>query len=290
MTDLPTVAAAITDASRTSAGPLVSGSAIGLHAKKLFRDFDFKQFGGLKSFIAANCPEVVWIKHDSDDLYAHVTRRDDAEHAKTSEKSIRPTPTAWSAFSNPNDQTTLYLTKDTGELTVVKDGDEKPVGGVPITKVSTDEYKSIASSFLTRIPEQSRPSFEWALTQEAFWPAWTRAMAALNNPAVFHEWLVWRYQNIIDHLTKRLTEAGLDSEVVGQILTNFRGSKPRTPPSPPTRPSSTAKPVAPDGLSRSYDIRALAQASVAQMTEEQLRLVWLPLGAFVDALQRSSRK
>ena len=211
-----------------------------------------------------------------DDVYCHVSKCDkpisvESEHTRAT--------SAWAAFVDPNITLQLAIDPSSGSLHD-RTGNAPPKDLISVPKISVDEHRAIATSFLPKIPAAIRHPFEEALNQKIFWPSWMSAFKRLGDQAVFTNWMTWRYDSIISLFEDKLKALNLAVPVISTALAELKSSKPSK--------SSSVAPPKPTSHYPDTQLRALAHSTLDSMDDRDLGRIWLPLGAIADALRRIS--
>jgi hypothetical protein len=185
----------------------------------------------------------------------------------------------------------LAVDSASGVLRVYAATDPAPEALLPVEKLSLEEHRAIAEEFLPKLPESARQPFEAALKeQEAFWPKWTAAFQRLADRSVYIEWMKWRHDRIILLFEERLRTGQLSAKAVSTAVSELRESKQdkgplnasAVPPIGPVMPATLRTAFhAPDA-----QLRALARSALDLMSEDEIRRIWLPLGAMADACRK----
>jgi len=264
---------------------IADGSSIGLSLRQHFPDLDLKtEYGGLRRFIEQNLRDSVKFveKKGGDNLFAHVSKSIGAVPSVPSLSGRLDRDLPWKALVDPHVTRQLAVDTATGELSVCAAEDQPAQGAIAVSKLSDDEHRVIAKDFIPQLPPDSRARFDSALRETNYWPRWT---AALNvDRDVFRKWLRWRRDRILKLFADRLQPLGLSEEVARRATDAMARLKPAA--SDTTGDSRGRFEPTPRQHDRS--LHDLAHAALNGMQEEELRRVWLPFGAVVDALRRGS--
>lgn len=116
----------------------------------------------------------------------------------------------------------------------------------------------------------------------------------LRRRKVLAAWLDFRTDALRKMLEDRLAKLGLDETAAAPLINNLLESKQRRPREAETsenfpRPSAPLSPgAAPrQTLLTESDLRRLATIAISEMSTDELRRLWLPLGAIVNGFGRN---
>lgn len=264
--------------------PGISGAKLGALATAQFPGVNFRiQFNGLKSFVKQFCPPEIEIMvggPGGDDAYRCTTAPSADQEGATVSPVSEVTETPWSAFASSDSPNTLRLNRESGELDVVPSSMRPAVAPwIDVPKVSTEEYRQIASSFLSQIADVDRYHFSALLHLPDFWDRWFAETRAFSGGKYLRAWVSFRFHKLCETFLGRLTEAGVSSDAALKYLERLKQSK------------KSKKELRRDHSMEFGDeqstLRRIATAAIKEMTDEDLRRVWLPLGVISDALRRS---
>jgi hypothetical protein len=268
----------------------IAGSAIGLSLKDRFPDLNIKtEYGGLRRFIQLNLSETVKFieKKGGDNIFRHISKGTDQLREVQGPPSLSAPDLPWKAFVGPHGQHQLAVDALTGSLSTCRIADQPPEGTVAVPKLTGDEHRSIAKDFLPSLPSESRPTFERALRETNYWQSWNLALK--DHPDVFKEWLRWRREQILRMFGEKLQLLGVPADASMNAINAMGSLKPALTEKPADtdinrdlRAKDPVPPTKPAGRT----LHDLAHAAIDALQEDELRRVWLPLGAVADALRR----
>ena len=272
----------------------VAGADLGSAIRFRFPGLNLKvRFGGLRQFVQEHCGGRVVYVHakGGDGIYAHVTK---APVEIQSAEGTTPRFTAWASLVDPNIDTHLAIDSASGSLHVLNEGIEVAAPLISVKKLSLEEHRDIAKGFLPELPDVSRKLFEDALIGDGFWRQWTAALKSLSDPSLYHKWIRWRQDGIMQLFDERLRSANLPEGLIPFAMAELQKSKEaqssskRNAPSAPKRFESNPRDFLSGQSAGDLSLRDLARSSINLMEDADIRRLWLPLGAVADAL-RSKR-
>ncbi|MFN7962161.1 MAG: hypothetical protein U0002_12910 [Thermoanaerobaculia bacterium] len=263
--------------STAKAREYVLGSELGQAIRARFPELDFKrQFGALSSFIQRHCEgEIVRLGSQSgaDDIYTHTSRAGTVNLGNTSAARGQSAVTLWQAFSNPSRRERVVVDHTTGQIVVLQPDAEAQSSEV-VPQLTDADHRQIARAFLPELEERSRQDFEAALQEPSYWQTWLRLMQ--RGSAAQHErWKEFRKERILDSFRQRLSRLGVGESMIeaatSALLRSIRST-----------PYAGSRSVQPSASTAA--LHALVHSAIDRMSEKELRLLWLPLGGVLDAL------
>lgn len=265
--------------------PGISGAKLGALATAHFPGLNFRiQFNGLKSFVKRFCPpeiEIILGGRGQDDSYRLTTAPSADQQGATVLPVSEATESPWSAFASSDSLGTLRLHRETGQMEVVSTSAEPAaVPWIEIPKVTTDEYRQVASAFLSQIGDTDRSHFAALLDLPEFWDRWFAETRAFAGGKYLRAWLSFRFHKLCEIFVTRLKEANIGTDLALNYLERLKQSK--------KSKKDARRDQATEPHHQESNLRRVAAAAVAAMTDEDLRRVWLPLGVVSDALRRSN--
>ena len=278
----------------TKRHPWILGSQLGFSIKSKFPDVRLKEkFGGLHSFVEKHCAgEVMFVgKHGLDDIYRHasVSAADNAKSDLADTSIPAAKPTFWSMFTDPRSAGKLWLKRSSAELEVAIESPNPVEDWLELRRLGTDDYREIAKHFLERVESEDREHFALILQTDEFWNSWSSAIRTMHAGRYQKTWVEFRREAICEAFRTRVKDSGLDENAVAQATAHFESS--RHPPRSATvslalssRLQGLASTFSPRPVTNSL-LRSTAAMVIAQMSEEELRGLWLPLGLVTDALR-----
>lgn len=263
----------------------VTGSSIGIELKRHYPEFDIRrQYGGLRRFIGIYCEGTVdWVrKQGGDDIYRFVGSSE--INGPRIEHAPEPVGSPWQAFTNPSSGYELAINVSSGDLHVQQAGQPTPDFLTKLQTISPEEYREMCRDFLVSVKDYGVSDLEEVISRTDFWAIWSRSVRQHNSGKVYLLWLDWRLRAIRHILMSRLAALQLPdhlrNSIIDAIFATRKTSELRS--APKTREEGKN----PESVS-GQDIRAFALAAVAQMSEKDLRQLWLPLGSIFDATRAS---
>lgn len=278
----------------TKSRPSILGSHLGDLIQKKFPEVKLKeQFGKLRGFVEQHCAgELVFVgKRGLDDIYRHTSNSGDQNEASAlAETGLHiEKPTYWGVFTNPRSAWRLWMKRSSPELEVAIESPTPIEDWLELKRLGTEDHRGIATRFLEKIDTEDRGPLATILQGNEFWSIWSSQMRTLHGGRYQKMWVEFRREAISESFGAILKECGLDESVSAQVATKFEGS--RQPPRMPSIPldfygpyTRTTPPVGQKMLQDSL-LRSTAARVIAQMSEEELRGLWLPLGLISDALR-----
>lgn len=276
------LATAIVEMCREAQDPAVPGSHIGTFVRDRFPDIDVKsEYGGVTGFLRAHCSDHVlqFGKSGADNLFVHRSRTQEVEG------SGAYNATAWRAFTDPRLEVSLLVQIDSGKLSVIggTSHDSVPEGFAEVPRLTDQDYREIAETFLQKQPLQtdneSREILQDAV--ESGWFDFVSAVEKTLGPEYRAQLLSWRLQQIRSALSQRLGALGLDQTAVQAAVEATRRPKRQD-----TGDQSGQRLTDRKSALSSQESRALMHVAVDHVGEDDLRKIWLPFGAIVDALAK----
>lgn len=110
---------------------------------------------------------------------------------------------------------------------------------------------------------------------------WARQMRFFESGKYQRSWVAFRYERLLALFVDRLKGLNFPEGFSDIALDNLRRAKP----SKIKTFRALAAPLSPS-LDRS-DLRSVISNALADLSEDDLRRVWLPIGPVADALRRS---
>jgi hypothetical protein len=285
-----------------------------------------RDYGGLRQFIEAFCADAVrWLrKRGGDDVYAHISYLVTPNTEDDGNVELAPTLSAvpadvWAAFTRPSSSLVLLVDRNTGVLSVGGEGQVFPINSLRVPRLTTEDYRAMCREFLGGLVGATSRQLSQALEIEDFWSAWSRLLKEPRHASAYREWIRFRYGRILKGFETKLREMDLAGEVVSGAVSRMKAShdaavQPRLHERgsreaesagrvsdwrvSPTRSPSIGNNQDQDMAVRGFDaasrtgqvanwnLRHLVINATENMSERELRSLWLPLGAIFDALRR----
>ena len=279
----------------------VKGAVVGKRINEVYPGLHLRaSYGGLKHFINRYCSKYVRIagKYGPDDVYNYFDEfEQDAPAPSQSTPLNSPLPvvaieeTGWKAFSSPSSQAFLWANISVGEMRVAftEEGlDTNQWKQVP--KTTTEDHRLIARNFLLQIEETDRPQFQQILLTQEFWDAWFHGMQSFSHGKYLRHWLSFRFTQICELFLDRLKALNVPEELRLSMLQSLKGSKTKHNVSSVVSASNVLQPMTktselPAANFSPVSLREAIIKVIHSLSEEELRRVWLPIGAFADAVR-----
>lgn len=297
--------------------PSILGSQLGAVVKRAF-----PWFHGLKAYIDRYCAnQVVCVgKRGPDYIYAHVStvgtggQGDSAENGSIEVHQVPKTapdilqtqkhivaygPTArpstfWTAFTNPNLRDRLALDPCSREFHIVREGSTVQPPLVEVSKVTTDEHRTIAFRFLSKLDEDDRSYFQQIANQPNSCPALSWRITSFADGKYKDAWLNFRTQSLRGLLDERLAKLGIDNPpdrepLLAKLMESKHYRARQAGPFAALERSfeNRARTNPGHSITSEQDLRRFAIAAISEMGADQLAQVWLPLSAIVNGLKRN---
>lgn len=202
--------------------------------------------------------------------------------------------TFWAAFTNPNLDSRLALDKASTQLVVLPRGSRLQATFAEVPKVTIDEHGKIVQDFLAHIDPADRQYFQQIASAPNSWPQWSFQIKEYAGGKYLATWLNFRTEALRKMLEDRLAKLGLDQNAGDPVIKSLLESKQRRPrqPEPNAKvsgpsPLYTSEPIIAQTHINEDELRRLATIAISQMSTEELRRLWLPLGAFVTGFRRN---
>jgi hypothetical protein len=266
----------------------INGSALGWAIRKEF-PVDIKaRYGSLRRFIDRYCAEEIkWIgKSGDNDLYTLKSNTESfgpPDNATTSPSRTEESVNSfWKVFNNPKVKEGLILNTSTGDLGIGNDNEPLPEQFIQVEKVTSEEYRRIAFDFLPKLADSKRSEFRQVLSIDDFWPNWSLLVRKYRRQGVFREWLKWRDDKVCEIFQNRL-KGQVSEPICEQALRNLRDSLQKAPKPTRSKPSTDRSLDKRDG-----DLRRIIHAAIDKMSDEELRLIRLPVGIVADLLNQET--
>lgn len=174
----------------------------------------------------------------------------------------------WDAFVHPHSRLSLWIEKESNKLVVrSRDAGEE---ALQIAKITDEEHLEIARSFTDSVEPGERIELLKILARPDYWNDWSTRLA--RDRKTLSQWLRHRRERIIQLFVSRLTEAKVSvsehENLVDQLSSSTKTQQ---------RRSKTDRREL-DGSSTTR-LREQLKLAIDQMSESELRQVWIPAGA-----------
>jgi hypothetical protein len=278
-----------------------TGSELGSEVRDKLGTVDFRtQYGGLRAFIEGNTSgRIRWMaKKGSDDVYAYdasdATAPPTPSHAGYGLRQQEDAVSLWSMLTNPKHRSFVLVNAESGSLTPRNENDPTALGDILIEGLTVDDYRQIATNFLTQIPRDTRTEFERVIDVPTFWTAWSALLYRHRSEGLYPSWGKFRIEEAKSRIEKKMLDAGVDQSKVPlllQVLERSRQSERNRKETDPKRQDRilTASEVRP-AWSTTSDPHSVAHAIIDKLSVEQLRQIWVPLGSVIDLLETDESK
>lgn len=178
------------------------------------------------------------------------------------------------------------------ELRIVPEASPIQPPFVEVSKASSGEYKRILNEFLARVEPSDLPTFQQAAATANPWPGWAKLTRTFAAGKYLAAWLDHRNASLFKLFRERLQALGMDDAAMTRLANQLLESKRRKARNFQT-PRGEAK--APSAQWRTLDrvrgpadggeLQRLATLAISEMSPDDLRRLWLPLGALLNALR-----
>jgi hypothetical protein len=272
---------------RATFSPRVVGAQLGNSVRQAFPSLNIKlEYGGLQSFIKQHCQgKLFWVgKNGPDDVYTTVQPATPETNLNTSEQISAP---FWQAFANPERNFIPVINLASGSFASVPNGQTPPAGFVEVKKLTEDEHRTFAKEFLLFVDHQDRAILGPIVSKNNFWPEWSERITVQAFGRYRSKWLTYRFHRILNSLEARLSELGISEQMRLGILEKVKESKdPRRNAERAEAANRAVSSVAMSQISGNLsELRQLAHKAIDSMGEDELRRLWVPLGAVGDVLK-----
>lgn len=277
-------------------GP-ITGSTLGGAVIDEYGQVDFRtRFGGLKRFIETYTNgSVRWrAKKGGDDIYGYTGPDEllprELEVVGQPGTSRAPTDSAsiWSQLTNPKYRSRVLVDLDVMVFRPGTDDLASGIGTVFIEGLTIDDYKNMATQFLSHVPDDLRADFERTIERDDFWASWSALMFRQQRSGLYSRWGKYRVEKIAEIIAQRLKAAGASDEKIPQLLQVLERS--RQDSRNKTEAVTTRKGAVPSPRRQNAedggasDPRSIAHRIIDRLSPQQLRQIWVPLGAVIDTI------
>jgi hypothetical protein len=273
---------------REAPGQRLIGAVLGKRLRSLTgRTVKDHGFASLADFVRQHLHGDVSVVAGSADSVFELQSRADAQGAGTSPGHFNVDQSSYPArvtdlrkvWKSPRSPLTLRVRLRDGAVSAITRG--SPVGEdeVDLVPPSAEDHKAIGRRFLeTHVPEERRAPFVQHIeaAEGAWWLAWDPLFRDMG-PSARVDWLRFRDVELFALLDAALRSAGLTEEVARSA----REAIDRT------RMEARKNIVAQSPARVGSALRQALLMTLEQMSEEDLRRIWVPAGLLHDALQRN---
>jgi hypothetical protein len=169
----------------------------------------------------------------------------------------------------------LFVNIRSAEISVAREG-PPPEGCVEVPKVTATEHLRIAQDYLPQLDALDQPRFRAILTLGDFWHRWSREIKVWGYGKYAKPWVDFRFSRLCGLFQERVRSLGAADWVVAASLENLKRLKTK----------AFGITVTSDRVSTASSMRRAVLHSISTMSDEDLRQVWLPVGAMCDALRK----
>ena len=267
--------------------PIVAGSALGLQIQEHFPDINIKtQYQGLTSFVNEYCSEnIIQIgKHGGDNLFIHKQRKNENEAESFQRQD------AWAAFSDPRLNVRLIANPTPPSLRVLSPDQEFPDNYEEIERMNEPSYRKIAEEFVTtelvNEDEEKVQTINAIIAKTNFWFNFVNKVSELFGTYLKEKLLYFRVEKLKQIFKKRLEDIGMNNidarDIISQIFKNRKAIP---------KKNKASSLLIQNHKSISYQqsesiTKELIHGAVDSMSQNDLRRIWLPVGAIMDALEK----
>lgn len=260
------------------------GGLLGNAVKRQFPDVDLKrQFGGFHAFVTHYCSDaIVRAEKTGGDYWYKLLGNSDVAGPTV---AVVPSHTVWEAFTNTSIHAVLQVDRRSMKLLVLEEPD-KSADMMTLQRMTSDDHHSVARGFVARAPSDLQSQLSKILENEDYWPRWKQIINGYPDRRVYFDWMKWRGDQIAALLRKRLSDLGFDEPEVRELVSQVRAKVKRTP----SDRNDHAVQNAETTKSPVLNLANIVRFAVADMPDEELRKLWLPVGVVVDAVIRYNRQ
>lgn len=298
-------------------GPIL-GAQLGGLIKHQFGHVNLRDLGKLKPFIQQHCASEVFFlgKKGLDDLWGcaaseltspqilsqkgilEVAGSSPEKHntrgqSQQSGGNLSRTLSAWKAFTNPAVPEKLLFNPNDSDIDVVSGDHPVVLPFLQIAKVTDAEHRQIAKEFLEGIEDIDKTRFEAISNLQSFWGPWYQEIQNFKSGTYSTRWVRFRFQKLCDIFVDRLKNYGATSEGITACVAKLKYLKSESQKVNRSMARSNAASaksksdfdLSPDNTR--INLRQVALVVVKGMGEEDLKRLWLPFGAVIDALKHN---
>lgn len=181
-----------------------------------------------------------------------------------------PSTRTWRTFVSPNANHRIYANAETGEvknLLLSAPGLEQP--WIQIPSATPETHLRIAKEFLNQLENADHREQLAKTLEQPMW--WQKFSGLARDFGVDAEWRSYRHSRLWIEFEKALESTGVSPAVVKAFC--------------PTESPHPSKGVFPRNPASEELIRRIATFAIQNANISDLRKIWLPLGAVIDALE-----
>jgi hypothetical protein len=202
-----------------------------------------------------------------------------ARPATLPEPAHSPAPSAQDLFriwKSPSVHLRLVVRRESGEVRGVGRDAEVAEGDAVLEAPTPEAHAHLAEEFVAgAVSPELQEAFRAKIDAQdpLWWRAWDELFQQHDLAALRASWLKQRRERLTELLREALDALGLADEARTRAFEQIVGSTRTARPGAPTQDSHDA-------------LRAALIATIERLPPEDLRQVWVPAGAFFDALMR----
>ena len=263
----------------------IPGSALGALILEKFPGLNIKEeFNGLSNFIKDYCRDTIKMagKQGSDNLYIHKSRKENNISVSTTTQDF------WAVFSNPRLGLKLVINSESNDFLTIKQQENIPAGYSEMQKIDEADYREMAKEFVSsELKGGDTDDIESIIKESNFWFKFAKSISENFGQDNRKKLLRYRTEKIKLLFSKRLVEIGIDEQKAQSIIhQTFKIRKKeginskKDPPLAITAINDMPPKTSP------LSTRELIHKAIDEMDQNDLRKVWLPAGAIIDALKK----
>lgn len=268
------------------------GSQVSSWVRQEFPDFNMGIYRNLTTFINNWCSgrvivlsrqglDIRWGLSDATDerTLQQTTTPDKAEVRTGFAVGITKKNSAWHAFIHPDASEKLLVNMESAEIQVASIEIQPQRPWVDVPKITPAEHRAIAVAFIPQLDSSDQGRFKNALGSDDFWLKWSSDMKNADFRKYAKTWVDFRFHRLCEFFRQRLTGLGASDSIVTASLNALKVLKSQ-------ERQERKKPAA---LARDDQgsVRKAVIRAIGEMSDEELRQLWLPVGVIHDALQRN---
>jgi len=273
------------------------GSSFGQIFDSADERVEFKRrFHNLKTFLRDHCAEMVSIGPASGMDYRWTSLIYDDEEVR----GALDGHDIWQAFTNTSSPKSLYL--DVTRMVLVT-SDKVVEGSVSLVKLSRDEQRAMARSFIETLDEPLASGLGQILDQESYWTPWVRALNQPGNQAINRAWRRFRLEKIKEALKRRMLDRGVadaDANLLSNLISDHSTSRPKAT-EKHWQPKATEKHWQPKEridrrlpqwgtVNPAGTPNQLVVEIINRMSEAELMQLWVPIHVVIQIARENTGK
>jgi hypothetical protein len=281
--------------STVTSSPNIPGALLG---SKIKRQFPGVFYGKLTEFINRNCANAVvsigqvnldniWALRSS----ANPPPRQTLQNIPAPPKSETlneidgESLTAWKVFARFDTQAKLAVNPASAQIKVVQLYDEVVAPFIEITSITQTEYQNIAIDFVKQLPEPDRQYFRKLAEGDSFQSRWYDVITTWQHGLYAKTWGTFRFEAICAFFIRRLVAKGVEENLVDACVESLKRIKAKRAKEKevPLGKSPNIRTLQPYS---NVSIQELVIGIIKSLSEDELRRIWLPVGAVLDATRK----